>query len=205
MRQTDFSTHPVLSPIVKAVEKELNHRKCDMGWEKPVILAIDGCCGSGKTTCAQAICRYFGASCIHCDDFFLPSHMRTKERLDEIGGNVHYERLAEVLHKVRQGKPFTYQAYDCSSDSFVDKTFTPTEVVVVEGSYALHRALQQFYDVKVVLTVDKQTQYNRLLQRESVHGVENFVNKWIPLENMYFDNLDTTDCFVIKTDSYEKH
>lgn len=167
--------------------------------KKPIIVAIDGCCGSGKTYYAKLISERYNASCIHCDDFFLPEHLRTTERLSEIGGNIHYERLANVLSMVREGKPFTYQAYDCSTGSFVDRDFTPTAVVVVEGSYALHPSLRCYYDVKIVLTVDKQTQYNRLLKREGADRIQNFVDKWIPLENRYFDKLDTSQCLVIDT------
>lgn len=167
---------------------------------KPLIVAIDGCCGSGKTYYSKVLAEYFDAIVIHCDDFFLPMEMRNADRLSEIGGNVHYERLAQTLSKVREGKSFTYQAYDCSTDSYVDCNFAPTNVVIVEGSYALHPKLRDFYDVKVLLTVDSQTQYDRLLNREGANGIVNFVNRWIPLENKYFTTLDTSDCLVINTE-----
>ena len=199
MQAADYTKHKVLSPIIAAVEQALKSKKRDMGSQKTLILAIDGCCGSGKTYYSNLIADYFGASIIRCDDFFLPKQMRTPERLSEIGGNVHYERLAEVLDKVRQGKPFIYQAYDCSTDSFVDRSFVPSDVVIVEGSYALRSDLTGYYDVKVLLTVDRETQYNRLLQREGKDGIINFVNKWIPLENKYFDKLDTSQCLIIDT------
>ena len=195
----DANNHEVLSPIIAAVEQALKSKKRDMGWQKPLILAIDGYCGSGKTYYSKLISEHFGASIVHCDDFFLPKQMRTPERLGEMGGNVHYERLAEVLGRVRQGKSFTYQAYDCSTDSFVDRYFEATDVVVVEGSYALRSNLRQYYDVEILLTVDKVTQYNRLLQREGKEGIINFVNKWIPLENNYFDQLDTSQFLIIDT------
>ena len=189
----------VLLPIITAVESALKSKKANMGWQKPVILAIDGCCGSGKTYYSQILSNRYNASCIHCDDFFLPQDLRTNERLAEIGGNVHYERLRDVLHKVQQSKAFTYQAYNCSTDTFVDRSFNPTDVVIVEGSYALHPTLKQFYDVKVVFTVDAEMQRKRLLNREGANGIDNFINKWIPLENRYFEKLDISDCLIIKT------
>lgn len=196
MKQSDFT---VLSPLIQAVRNELNAQKPNMGCKKPLIVAIDGCCGSGKTYYSKILADYFGANCIHCDDFFLPVSMRTSERLSELGGNIHHERLAETLGLVQQGNPFVYQAYDCSTGSFVDRQFVPTDVVVVEGSYALHSALRDFYDVKVVFTVDKQTQHDRLLKREGAEGMESFLTKWIPLENRYFEQLDTTDCLIVNT------
>ena len=181
----------------------------------PVIIAIDGNCGSGKTFYADKLAAHFCANVVHCDDFFLPKNMRTETRLNEVGGNIHYERLREVLLRLCSGElldngqsnnmPFTYSAYNCSTDSFEERTLFKSNVVIVEGSYALHPFLREFYDLKIVLTVDRHTQLQRLILREGEQGVANFINKWIPLENKYFATLDATDCTVIDTNIYEKH
>lgn len=168
---------------------------------KPIIVAIDGCCGSGKSTYAQVLAQFFdNATVIHADDFFLPLDMRTSARLNEIGGNIHYERLVVVLKQAQQGQQFAYDAYDCSTNSYVKRNFAPTPVIIVEGSYALRQELRPYYDVKALVWVDEQTQYQRLLRREGADGVINFVNKWIPLENRYFRCLDTNDCIVIDSE-----
>lgn len=194
-----------LLPLLNQIEKQLDERKqvkkAHMGQDfcnKPLVIAIDGCCGSGKTHLATALCEYFGASCIHCDDFFLPFEMRTVERYAEVGGNVHYERLAEVLNQVVTGSSFVYQAYDCSTGKYVDRQFDATDVVVVEGSYSLHPTLTIFYDVKFVLTVDKSIQIDRLTKREG-GNIDSFINKWIPLENRYLNTLNLDDCIVVDT------
>lgn len=174
-----------------------------------VIIAIDGNCGSGKTFYSSQLATLLNAEVIHCDHFFLPKAMRTSERLNEAGGNVHYERLREVLFKLKKeqsvvygnGKEqFAYKAYNCSTDAYEQIILSLTNVVIVEGSYSLHKSLREFYDLKILLTVNEQTQRCRLLQREGELGLVNFVNKWIPLENRYFATLDTTDCIVIPTD-----
>lgn len=51
-----------------------------------LIVAIDGMSGSGKTYTAEKLKEYFDCNIIHTDDFFLPSNMRTPERLSKIGG-----------------------------------------------------------------------------------------------------------------------
>lgn len=204
MKLLDVSQHALLSHVLCEIEQRLNTKNCNTVGDfddvnKPLLVAIDGCCGSGKSTCAKALQQYFGATVIHCDHFFLPTEMRTDERLGEIGGNIHYELLAKVLSNVCCGKAFVYQTYDCSAGSYVDRNYQPASVVVVEGSYALHPTLRNFYDVKVLLTVDSKTQYDRLLNREGANGIGNFVNKWIPLENRYFEKLDTKDCIIVDT------
>lgn len=70
-----------------------------------LIIGIDGCCASGKTTLAQRLYSDFGADLIHMDDFFLPPSLRTPARYEEPGGNIHYERfftqIARPLLKAR--------------------------------------------------------------------------------------------------------
>ena len=46
-----------------------------------VVIAIDGCAASGKTTLAKKLSNMFSASVIHMDDFFLPLEKRTEERV----------------------------------------------------------------------------------------------------------------------------
>lgn len=44
---------------------------------KPLVLALDGRCGSGKTTLTNALVRQFPASAVlRTDDFYLPSAQR---------------------------------------------------------------------------------------------------------------------------------
>lgn len=191
----------VVKKLYSAVEKTVANST-----KTPVIIAIDGNCGSGKTFYSSQLASSFNACVIHCDDFFLPKEMRTTKRLAEVGGNIHYERLCETLSRLKNDlvsvdgkKQFTYMAYNCSTDSYEERRILPSNVIIVEGSYSLHPTLRQFYDLKILLKVDRQTQYNRLLQREGEQGISNFVNKWIPLENRYFEALNTADCVVIDT------
>ena len=46
---------------------------------KPLVLALDGRCGSGKTTLANTLARQFPASItLHTDDFYLPPAQRIR-------------------------------------------------------------------------------------------------------------------------------
>ena len=66
--------------------------------KEPLLIAIDGRCAAGKTTTASLVKEKINCNIIHMDSFFLQPWQRTKERLDEPGGNVDYERVKkEVL------------------------------------------------------------------------------------------------------------
>ena len=66
--------------------------------KRPLRVAIDGGSASGKTTLANRLGQELGCPVVHMDDFFLPPMLRSDDRLNQPGGNVHYERFAaEVL------------------------------------------------------------------------------------------------------------
>ncbi|NRT94069.1 hypothetical protein [Clostridium beijerinckii] len=64
-----------------------------------LVIAIDGRCGGGKSSLGAILAEEFDCSLFHMDDFFLPPRMKTKERLAQPGGNVHYERFEEEILK----------------------------------------------------------------------------------------------------------
>ena len=55
------------------------------GDRRRVLIAIDGRCGSGKTTLASLLAEEFGGALFHMDDFYLREEQRTPERLAELG------------------------------------------------------------------------------------------------------------------------
>jgi uridine kinase len=103
---------------------------------------------------------------------------------------VDYERFQEeILQPLKAGKAFSYRPFAC-------KTFTLSEAVqvmprqlnIVEGTYSLHPYFEDPYDLRIFLSVDKQTQQERILQRPA-HLIERFFSDWIPMEMLYFDVL----------------
>ena len=81
----------------------------------PVVLALDGRCGSGKTTMAAALAEQFPDSIVlHTDDFYLPPADRVPGWEQTPCANMDLARLRdEVLAPARAGKPVLYRAYSC--------------------------------------------------------------------------------------------
>lgn len=156
------------------------------------IVAIDGGAASGKTTLAAYLARRCGADVLHMDDFFLRPHQRTAERLEQPGGNVDAERFAqEVLWPLRRGEAYRYRRYDCRTQTLGEGEWRqPARLTIVEGSYSLHPLLAAHYDLRVLLRVEEGMQRARLLAREGEAKYRQFVQTWIPLENLYFECTD---------------
>lgn len=152
-----------------------------------VLIAIDGRCTSGKTTLAARLAEVYDCNVFHMDDFFLRPEQRTPERFAEIGGNVDYERFhEEVLMPLKAGKPFSYRPFDCKSVSLADPVRVPVKQLnIIEGSYCSHPYFENPYDLRILLTVDEETQRQRIMERPAfLH--KRFFEEWIPMENRYY-------------------
>ena len=155
-----------------------------------VIVAIDGKCTSGKTTLASKLAEIYDCNVFHMDDFFLRAEQRTPERFAEVGGNVDYERFQEeVLLPLKSGKVFSYRPFDCSTFTLAAPVaVTPKKLNIIEGTYSHHPYFGNPYNLKILLTVDEETQRQRILERPSfLH--KRFFAEWIPMENRYFEAL----------------
>ena len=178
----------VLNYIVKKAE-EIRMSKT------PLFIAIDGRCGSGKTTLGEALAKRLHASLIHMDDFYLRMEQRTEARFQEPGGNVDYERFfTDVIQPLQRNKDFSYRPFDCRIwDLGTPVTVKATPITVIEGSYACHPSLFKYYDLRIFLTVDKEEQMRRILKRNGPEKAEMFRNRWIPLEEHYFSSFEPED------------
>lgn len=159
--------------------------------EGTIILGIDGYCGSGKTTLAKKLGEYYGCEVIAMDDFYLPSEMKTEERLSQLGGNVYYERvLKEVFQGIQGGEDFSYERYDCKCGMLLEPTLVKAQkLYIIEGSYSMHPVLYDYYDLRVFLTIGPEEQSERILKRNGKVIHKRFIEAWIPLENLYFEGL----------------
>ncbi len=154
----------------------------------PVVIGIDGMCAAGKSTLGKMLAEVYDGNLFHADDYFLPAELRTTERLSEPGGNMHRERLlSEVLLPLERGAPVVTRRFDCGKMELEPPVeHKPRRVNIVEGSYCLHPALRDHYTLKLALRTDAKTQLGRLKARDPERFYD-YVNRWIPLENRYFE------------------
>lgn len=155
------------------------------------VVALDGRAASGKTTMAGQLSQILGMAAVHMDDFFLPGPLRTENRLKEPGGNVHYERFAqEVLPEIVQTKAFAYRRFDCSRMDFGAEQRVPaSKWRLVEGAYSCHPLFGDYADIKVFCDVEPDEQLRRIVLRNGTERAKTFAQRWIPLEERYFDRF----------------
>ena len=171
----------------------------------PVLVCIDGRCGSGKTTIATMLQQRFNCNVIHTDDFYLPMEAREACWMDIPGGNMDFTRLREeILTPLSCGQSYLYRAYRCRSGAYEEPVRQNSDgITILEGSYSLHPALQIESAVRIFVTCSQETRYQRLREREQ-NRFENFLKYWIPLEEKYFAAYGIPDqnTLIICTDEF---
>lgn len=170
-------------PILSLLSQKKNEK---------IIMAIDGRCGSGKTTLAQKLSNLILAPVIHMDDFFLPPNLRTDARLSEAGGNIHYERfLDEVVAGLKTGNSFCYKPFICSTMDYGNPiTINIGPIIIVEGAYSTHPLFKDIYNVKVFCDISESEQKQRIICRDGAERYQDFEQKWIPMEEKYFKEFN---------------
>lgn len=178
----------------------------------PLLIAIDGRCGSGKTQLAALLQALFPCRVFHTDHYYLPVVRRTADWQQRPAGNMDLERLrAEVVQPAQKGETVRQRAFDCAAQRLEEpQSVQPAPLTVVEGSYALHPELADAYDMRIFLTCSKEMQRMRLQAREGAY-YDMFEQVWIPMEELYYAKcnpvsvhpicIDTTSFFSESVDS----
>ena len=172
---------------------------------KHPLATIDGPCASGKTTLAARLAETLHASVVHTDDYVVPHAQKTADRLAVPGGNCDADRLIrEVILPWKQHLPVRMRRYDCKTDLFLpEETLPQGEILILEGSYSNLPEIRKQADVRIFLDITRETQEARLQQRETPESLKRFRDRWIPLEDAYFEayRLPDEGCIVISGES----
>lgn len=162
---------------------------CKNNRNKKCILSIDGNCAAGKTTLCKLLAYILNAEIIYMDHFFLPPELRTKSRLGQAGGNIHYERfISEVLPYIKG--EFDYRIFDCSKMDYGETMHIGSNAFrIVEGSYSQHPIFEDYADIKIFCSIDPTTQIERIVKRDGKEMAYYFQSDWIPMENKYFEEF----------------
>lgn len=176
--------------------------------QRPIIVALDGKSGTGKSTLAREIAKSVGGIEIETDDFWAGGtdeewDARNPKEKSELA--IDWRRLrAEVLEPLLAGQPATYYPFDFKKGHGLSEqpiTKGPSQVIVLDGAYSSRPELEDILDLKVLVeTSDDDKRRSRLVDREGEKYMANWHKRWDPAEDYYFSKVRdrlSFDMFIV--------
>ena len=185
--------------------------------DTPLVIALDGGSGSGKSTIADEFQRQSDCALIRFDDFYNTTIPETEwprytihERLRHVFDWDAVRRSAIIPLQERRAAvwyPFDFQAGLNAAGTY-DRmpqpvTVAPAEIVLIDGAYSASPALADLIDVAVLVDVPCPERHRRLALREDSGFLQTWHAIWDEVEAYYFTRIRPPSSFdlVIKNPS----
>lgn len=152
---------------------------------RPLVVAISGFGGSGKTTLASKIMqRLLDCETVSADDFIVG---RAMERSADWSSYDRERLQKQVLQPAQHGEPIRYQVYDWKNDKLGEWRNVPkSKYLIVEGLSILHPDLLRFYDFKIWVDCPLEVATERGMARDTFAANDHnalWLNIWMPNEH----------------------
>jgi phosphoribulokinase len=143
---------------------------------RPIMVAVGGDSGTGKSTLCTGIHAIFGSERIGevcLDDYHALDRAQRNAvgltALDPRANN--FAAMEEDLWQLAHGNAVTKPVYDHSDGTFsAPEVFAPREIVIVHGLFPLYtRALRELFDVSVWLDPQPELKVVWKVQRDIAH------------------------------------
>ena len=179
--------------------------------QRPIVVALDGGSGAGKTTLARRFMRLTNVAMVALDDFYqtviAESEWPRKTVAERLEGVFDWSRVrAEAVEPLRAGRPGRWHAFEFARGLGKAGTYSPkqqvTEVapaptILVEGAYSASPPLRDLIDLAVLVVAQSQTRRVRLAVRE--RDPTEFLSKWHGIwdevETYYFQHVCPPESF----------
>jgi uridine kinase len=204
--QADEDTlHKHANQVIDAIQQRL----ASLG--RPIVVAIDGGSGAGKSSLAAMIQNQLDAALISLDNFFsayIPDQQwedfSPEERLEHV---FDWQRLrCQVIKPLLRGETARWQAFDFLAGPRPDGTYPlqdefkqkePAAVILIEGAYSASPPLADMVDLTLLIDIPLEVRHARLAAREEHNFLTRWHTLWDPVEALYFNQVRPKESFDI--------
>src|ERR1700730_13615022 len=200
--------------------REIERLRTDV--RKPIVVALDGGSGAGKTTIAERMMRLTKVALVPLDDFYQTviheSEWPQKTVEQRLNGVFDWSRVrSEALEPLRAGRPGRWHAFDFVRGLGKGGTYSlkeevtevaPSATILVEGAYSASPPLRDLIDLAVLVYVQNKTRHLRAAGRE--RDDTEFLAKWHAIwdevEAHYFQQIcppESFDLVILNDDKTE--
>lgn len=170
----------------------------------PIVLALDGRSGVGKSTLAAQLSHRFDAQLIAGDDFFQGGPELRLESAEELARLcIDWRRVHAALSSLRSGRAFQFHPFDWNAfdGSRCEQALQlqPRPLIIHEGVYSGRTELRDVTDFRLLLQADDAMREERLRQREGEIG--DWERQWLRAEAWYFEHEAPASSFDLVVNS----
>lgn len=179
--------------LARLIERSLGDRPA------PLLIALDGRSGAGKTTLACSLRASVAAAVVTADDFYAGGsndgwlRRRPRERVE---GVLDWVRLRDVaLKPLLARQPASWHPLDFQRGvGWVGwksqvVTVEPADIVLVDGAYSSRPELGDLIDLTVLVEAPESTRRERIRKREGDQTAERWHRVWDAAEDLYFNDI----------------
>jgi uridine kinase len=178
------------------------------GRSRPLLVAIDGQSGSGKSELAALVAAGLDAVVVPSDDFYA-AHISDAEwdartPAKRAADVIDWRRLrAEAVEPLLEGRPASWHPFDFDAKR-PDGTFPlatspvtrePAAVVVLDGAYSSRPELADLIDLSVLVDVPTAERHRRLVERDGEAYTDTWQERWGVAEDYYFSAVRPPSSF----------
>lgn len=132
----------------------------------PTILGIAGGSASGKSHMSEILSDTLDIKILHMDDYYLGLQDLSEMNFDH-PASIDMKLLNQHIQELALWKTINKPTYDFSTHSRTGfEDFEPSNIIVVDGLYAISHHINQGLAIKVFIDAPVETRFNRRIKRD---------------------------------------
>jgi len=174
---------------------------------RPVLVALDGRSGVGKSTLANDLVPLLGARLVFGDDFYAGGtheEWQARSPTQRRANVMDWERLREdALIPLRAGRRTSWRSFDWQTWSGLSEDVTvcePAEIIVLDMVYSAGPELSDLVDMAILVTLTDQERRARLIARDGEACMTRWLTLWESAEDHYFTSIRPPESYDMIVD-----
>lgn len=172
--------------------------------KRPILIAVDGRSGTGKSTIAQKIADELGGVKITADDFWVGGSNEewdTRTPKEKVDMAIDWNRIRqEVLVPLLNNEPATWHPFNWETGEVLSSKSIHSEsnpYIILDGAYSARPELEDIIDISILINVKDSLRRLRLKEREGEPYMQDWHTRWDVAEDYYFSHHRPQESFDI--------